>query len=67
MITGHDADRLLYPLINELRNISHAIYELRTEMAEVRRFREFVAVRNPKLLGEYHRYDMVDQKFKEVR
>lgn len=66
-MNNYDIERITQPILQELRNITYCISQLSRDLQDLRRFREFVAVHDPKLLSEYHRYDMVDRQFKEIK
>lgn len=66
-MNNYDIERITQPILQELRNITYCISQLSRDLQDLRRFREFVSVHEPKLLSEYHRYDMVDRQFKEIK
>lgn len=64
---SHDVERLMYPLLNELRSISDAIHRLSDDLKEVRRMREFLSVTHPGALEDFYKYDMVNTRMREVK
>lgn len=62
-----DFERLMYPLLNEMRCISDAIHRLSDDLKEVRRMREFLSVTHPGALEDFYRYDMVSTRMREVK
>lgn len=62
-----DFERMMYPLLSELRNITYAINSIGDDLKEVRRMREFMSVAHPGALEDFYKYDMVHSRMREVK